>query len=285
MKQLDYSRAAVAQDTPYNCGPASVQTVVLAAAKKLYPESELAAKLGTHQGGTDYIGQFPKVLNALIPGAQYTHVDLTRDPATAEQKQALWDHIVQSLDAGHGVIANIIAPPSNYPKAVAPSTISPAYGGGVVYHYIAILGYDSERRSVWVADSGFYPYGYWLAFDQLATLIPPKGYAYSAAAPKKEPSAPQAKRATGGLTDAEQREMLDLMRRLHHEATHRFDSRSDLDAVAAGKLDPAYVYKDTQIGYILNIDRAVHDIQANKLPALFDMVEALYKEVMEHGKR
>jgi hypothetical protein len=34
-----------------------------------------------------------------------------------------------------------------------------------------------------VADSGFWPFGYWCAFDQVATLIPPKGYTYADAAP------------------------------------------------------------------------------------------------------
>lgn len=74
-------------------------------------------------------------------------------------------------------MSNIVAPPSNYPRAVAPSTISPTYGWGTVYHYIAVMGYAPGR--VWVADSGFYPYGYWLSLEQLASLIPPKGYAAS----------------------------------------------------------------------------------------------------------
>ena len=80
------------------------------------------------------------------------------------------------------MVANIVAPPSNYPRAVAPSTISPAYGGGTVYHYIAVMGYgeDGTARRHSVADSGFSPYGYWISHEQLASLIPPKGYAYAA---------------------------------------------------------------------------------------------------------
>lgn len=187
-KQLDYPRDQVGQDTYYYCGPASTQTIIRAATGELIPERDLAAELGTTTGGTDYIGQFPDVLNDHIDGAQYQHRDMPNDPPTNAQKEQLWADLVGSIDAGHGVVANIVAPPSNYPRAVAPSTISPEYRGGTVYHYIALLGYAGEgaTRRVWVADSGFKPYGYWIAFDQLSTLIPPKGYAYSTAQPKEE---------------------------------------------------------------------------------------------------
>ncbi len=47
-----------------------------------------------------------------------------------------------------------------------------------MFHYIAIMGYadDNGARAFWVADSGFVPYGYWCSFEQMASLIPPKGY-------------------------------------------------------------------------------------------------------------
>ena len=45
-------------------------------------------------------------------------------------------------------------------------------------HYFSVMGYDdAPDRAVWIADSGFRPFGYWMSFDQLASLIPPKGYA------------------------------------------------------------------------------------------------------------
>ena len=190
-KVLPYSRAWVGQDTFYNCGPASMQTIVLSKTGKLVGESEIGRRLGTHTGGTDYIGQFPVVMNYYLPGAGYKHADMPNDPPTGSQKSVLWERIVSSVDAGYGVVANIVAPPSNYPRAVAPSTISPAYRGGTVYHYFAVMGYagSGNSRRVWVADSGFSPFGYWLSFNQLASLIPPKGYAYATAKatpPKKD---------------------------------------------------------------------------------------------------
>lgn len=189
-KVLDYPRDHVKQDTHYNCGPASAQTIILAATGDAVPESTLAEKLGTHKGGTDSIDQFPDVLNHYLPEATYAYRNMGDDPPTADQKTQLWRDIVASIDAGFGVVANIVAPPRNYPRAVAPSTISPAYRGGWVYHYFCVMGYAGEgsSRRVWVADSGFYPYGYWLSFDQLATLIPPKGYAYATAV-KEQPLA------------------------------------------------------------------------------------------------
>lgn len=199
-KVLDYPRTQVAQDTYYNCGPASVQTIVWSATDRFYTEAEFAQRLGTTTNGTNWIGSFPKVLNDFVGGAEYVSVEMPNDPPNKAQKDKLWNDIVGSINAGHGVVANIVAPPSNYPKAVSPSTISPSYSGGTVYHYIAIMGYSDAGgfRKVWVADSGFYPYGYWLSFDQLASLIPPKGYAYSKSKAKTPPA--NKKEGAGAVT-------------------------------------------------------------------------------------
>lgn len=190
-KQLPYDRSIVRQETGYWCGPASAQ-VVLNSRGVHVDESTLAQEIGTTWNGTDFIGQIERVLDARVPDARYTSVQMPNDPPTADQCARLWRDIVRSIDAGWGVIVNIVAPPSNYPRAVAPSTISPAYSGGTVYHYMSVMGYDDERRSVWIADSGFNPFGYWLGFDQLATLIPPKGYCYADVEPAAAPAPPPA---------------------------------------------------------------------------------------------
>ncbi|WP_084845678.1 C39 family peptidase [Prescottella equi] len=190
-KQLPYDRSIVRQETGYWCGPASAQ-VVLNSRGVHVDESTLAQEIGTTWNGTDFIGQIERVLDARVPDARYTSVQMPNDPPTADQCARLWRDIVRSIDAGWGVIVNIVAPPSNYPRAVAPSTISPAYSGGTVYHYMSVMGYDDERRSVWIADSGFNPFGYWLGFDQLATLIPPKGYCYADVEPAEAPAPPPA---------------------------------------------------------------------------------------------
>lgn len=182
-KRLDYVRDQVAQDTFYNCGPASCQTIIRAATGRLISEPDLGRELRTHTGGTDWIGQFPAVLNRHLPGSGYRVVEMPNDPPSQAQKERLWADIRHSVDGGRGVVVNIVAPPSNYPRASYTSTASPAYGGGTVYHYFAAMGYAVDRfgaRHVWIADSGFAPYGYWVSLDQLATLIPPKGYCFAA---------------------------------------------------------------------------------------------------------
>lgn len=50
---------------------------------------------------------------------------------------------------------------------------------------------------------------------------------------------------------------------IHHELTHRFDSRYDLDRLKRGEIEPNQVYSDTLVGYVLNTDnRSEQEYQA-----------------------
>lgn len=176
-KVLPYDRSVVGQETGYWCGPAATQ-VVLNSRGVIVPEPTLAAEIGTTTRGTDYVGLIERILDRRVPDANYTSVYTERDPMSSAQKDTLWAHIVQSINAGFGVVMNWVAPPSNKPRGVKGSQ-SPRYSGGTTYHYVAAMGYDDVERAVWIADSGFQPQGYWISFDQCATLIPPKGYCYA----------------------------------------------------------------------------------------------------------
>ncbi|QRP60668.1 peptidoglycan recognition protein family protein [Corynebacterium minutissimum] len=66
---------------------------------------------------------------------------------------------------------------------------------------------------------------------------------------------------------------------IKHELTHRFDSRYDLDELRRGSIGVNQVYKDTLVGYVLNTDRKVEDIHKNKLPAIYDLLEEILKEL------
>lgn len=176
-KLLPYDRAIVAQETGYWCGPAATQ-IVLNSRGIVLSEAELARQIGTTVNGTDYVGLIERVLDNITPDARYTSVYIENDPPSQAQKDVLWRNIVRSINAGYGVVMNWVAPPSNYPRGVKGST-SPAYGGGTVFHYVACMGYDDDARALWIADSGFRPFGYWISFDQAASLIPPKGYCYA----------------------------------------------------------------------------------------------------------
>lgn len=193
---LQYDHNVTPQEKSWDCGPASTQ-VVLNGRGVIVSEDELIPQEGTTENGTNDVDNIVPVLNKYLPEAGYQSVHMPNDPPTQAEKNALWNHIVESINSKHGVVANIVAPPSNYPRGVKGS-VSPSYAGGTVYHYIPLMGYDDDPtlRAVWVADPGFSPFGYWVSFDQLATLIPPKGYAYSTAVvdetslPAEDPAPP-----------------------------------------------------------------------------------------------
>ena len=180
---FDHSVSVVKQETGYWCGPAATQ-IVLNSRGIIVEESVLAQEIGTYVGGTDKVEWIDeRVLDKRVPDAGYASVNMLADPPTDAERATLWANIVGSIDAGYGVIMNWVAPPSNYPRGVKGS-VSPSYGGGTVYHYVACMGYDTTpgARALYIADSGFNPYVYWISFDQAATLIPPKAYTYAAAA-------------------------------------------------------------------------------------------------------
>ena len=188
-KRLEYSRTNVHQDTYYWCGPASAQTVILSATGKLIPETTLATELGTTVNGTNDIQNILPSLNRHIPDRKYVAVRMPNDPPLKEQVERLWDHLVRSINAGAGIVANIWAPPSNYPRPSYTSTSPLQYSGGFVMHYVAFMGYAVDSaggRHVWWADSGFAPYGCWVSLDQTATLVPPRSYAWPSASPESK---------------------------------------------------------------------------------------------------
>lgn len=190
-KVLAYDHSITPQETGYWCGPAATQ-VVLNARGIFVSEQQLANEMGTDTGGTDYVGLIEDVLDRYVPEGDYRELYLEQDPISQQQKDELWVHLKNSFDAGWGVVMNWVAPPSNYPRGTRGSQ-SPSYGGGTVFHYVAGMGYyeGPEGRHIWIADSGFNPFGYWCSFDQVATLIPPKGYTWSAVpAPVVEPPPP-----------------------------------------------------------------------------------------------
>ncbi len=182
-KVLPFDRSKVPQETDHWCGPAATQ-VVLNSRGIIVEESVLADEIGTYVGGTDTVEWIDeRALDKRAPDAGYTSVHIPDDPPTDAQRDALWANIVRSIDAGYGVIMNWVAPPNNYPRGVKGS-VSPSYGGGTIYHYVACMGYDTApgARALYIADSGFDPHEYWISFDQAASLIPPKAYTYAAAA-------------------------------------------------------------------------------------------------------
>jgi hypothetical protein len=162
------------QETGYWCGPAATRAALSVRMDSPPDQGTLAAQLGTTENGTDWIGQITAVLNDYVGAGSYATTEMPNDPPTEPQRAQLWTDLTYTLDHGFAVVANIVAPPSNHP---------PGYPDETIYHYFAVVGYDATTSEVYVADSAnFSGYTlYWLSFDQLATLIPPKGYSALAA--------------------------------------------------------------------------------------------------------
>ncbi|KRV48175.1 hypothetical protein AQ490_26295 [Wenjunlia vitaminophila] len=163
--EIDYQ----VQETGYWCGPAATR---IALSARVAPPSQavLAAQLGTTEAGTDDISQVTGVLNANLGTGWYETKRMPDDPPTQAQRDLLWRDVVLDIDNNYPIVANIVAPPGNQPPGYPPNE--------TIYHYFTVIGYDDAQRTVLIADpASFGGYQiYWLTFDQLATLIPPKGY-------------------------------------------------------------------------------------------------------------
>ena len=156
------------QSTSYWCGPTATK---MALSARITPPSQqtLANQLPTSTNGTDWIGQVTRVLNNHLGTGWYETKEMPNDPPTQAQRDLLWRDVVLDIDNNYPIVANIVAPANNHP---------PGYPNYTIYHYFTVIGYDSSDMTVLIADpAGFAPTAtYWLTFNQLATLIPPKGY-------------------------------------------------------------------------------------------------------------
>lgn len=155
------------QQTSYRCGPAATR-IALSARGVAVTQQLMADALPTDENGTDWIGQVTAVLSGYV--GWYETKEMPNDPPTQAQRDLLWDDITLDLGKGYAPVTNIVAPPGNHP---------PGYPSDqTIWHYFTVIGYNPDNQEVLIADpAGFAPTGtYWLTFDQLATLIPPKGY-------------------------------------------------------------------------------------------------------------
>src|SRR3954453_17688649 len=83
---LPYDHSIVPQETGYWCGPAATQ-VVLNSRGIYVAERDLARSIGTHTGGTDYVGLIERDLDTRVPQAGYVSVYMPNDPPTSAQRQ------------------------------------------------------------------------------------------------------------------------------------------------------------------------------------------------------
>ena len=82
------------------------------------------------------------------------------------------------------------------------------------------------------------------------------------------------------FTDADRK----MLREVHHELTHRFDSRYDLERLRRGEITERQVFKESQMGYALEADRKIEDVHANMLPAIYDELTEIKAKLEKDGK-
>jgi hypothetical protein len=169
----------------YYCGPSAARMALSTKMASPPSQTTLASYMGTDSNGTDDISLVKGALDHYLNISSYDVVYLPTDPPSAAQEAALKKALVASIDAGYGMVANIVAGwrPSFYPQS------------GTIYHYIALVGYDASGDKVLVADpaatgcgdgycgsssSAFanVPKSYWINTSDLAVWITPKGYTY-----------------------------------------------------------------------------------------------------------
>jgi hypothetical protein len=152
----------------YFCGPASTR-IALSAHGKAPSQDELAKQLGTTTNGTNSAEEISRVLNSVTGKDIYKTVSIPGDSATAAEADKLRADIVQAIDQGRGVVANVIGSATNADGRVL------SFPGG---HYLTVVGYADDGQAVKIADP-WQPVGdgtYWMSAKDLANWTATRGY-------------------------------------------------------------------------------------------------------------
>ncbi|GAA2186300.1 hypothetical protein GCM10009848_19070 [Micromonospora lupini] len=163
-KVLDYDYEA--QNTYYNCGPAATRNALSASGIDRTQE-ELGAELGTTEMGTNSAEDTTRVLNAEVKGSPYRTRMFEGAPSPAQMDRLQAD-VVKAITDGRGVVANVVGDATDTDGGWH------SYGGG---HYIAVVGYKDNGRTVRIADSANpADPSYWITTIDLANWIASRGY-------------------------------------------------------------------------------------------------------------
>ncbi|MEV4656084.1 C39 family peptidase [Micromonospora sp. NPDC049301] len=163
-KVLDYDYQA--QNTYFNCGPAATRNA-LSATGIDRTQDELGVELGTTEMGTNSALDTTRVLNAEVKGSPYRTRMFAGTPSPAQMDRLQAD-VVAAITAGRGVVANVVGDATDTDGGWH------SYGGG---HYIAVVGYKDNGRTVRIADSAnAADPAYWITTIDLANWIATRGY-------------------------------------------------------------------------------------------------------------
>lgn len=160
------------QPTFFYCGPTAV---AIALSAKISPPGldALAAELGTTEAGTNF-GAISLVLTAHLPGATYRDQWMAGSAASAADADLLWSRATANVDSGYATVCNWWVGAGEYPD----------WGGNTseIFHFVTIDGYDSEHRTLRIADpagttlTAGLPSHHWLTPQHVATYCAGRGY-------------------------------------------------------------------------------------------------------------
>ena len=163
-KVLNYTYEA--QTAYWNCGPAAVRNALSASGIETTQDA-MIAPLGATENGTNSAEDTTRGLNQMVKGSPYqTHtIPGAATPAQMDQLQA---DVVKAITDGRGVVANTIG------TATDTNGGWHSFPGG---HYIAVVGYKDDGRTVRIADSADpNTAAYWMTTIDLANWMSTRGY-------------------------------------------------------------------------------------------------------------
>ncbi len=163
-KVLDYSYEA--QTAYWNCGPAAVRNALSASGVETTQDA-MVAPLGATENGTNSAEDTTRGLNQMVKGSPW-RTKMIPGPATPAQMDRLQADVVKAITDGRGVVANIVG------SATDTDGGWHSFPGG---HYIAVVGYKNDGRTVRIADSAdpSLP-AYWITTIDLANWMVTRGY-------------------------------------------------------------------------------------------------------------
>ncbi|MEV4203113.1 C39 family peptidase [Micromonospora globbae] len=164
-KVLDYNYQA--QATYWNCGPAAVRNALSATGIER-TQDELAGPLGADEFGTDSAEDTTRVLNTEVKGSPYRTRMIPGSAPTPDQMDQLQADVVRAITDGRAIVANTVG------DATDTNGGWHSFPGG---HYIAVVGYKDDGRTVRVADSANpATASYWMTTIELANWMATRGY-------------------------------------------------------------------------------------------------------------
>jgi 5-hydroxyisourate hydrolase-like protein (transthyretin family) len=158
-----------AQPNFYYCGPAATRNAISVLGKNIDVDA-MAKQMGTTEAGTNSINDITPVLNKET-GKHYRSVEIKNNKADDKQTDTLRADIVRTIDDSRAVVANIAG------TVTDTDGNTHSFEGG---HYISIVGYQNDGRTVTIADSANPDTAsYHITTDNLADWIATRGYSTS----------------------------------------------------------------------------------------------------------